>query len=113
MREPLKDKGRLEHILAAINRLEKYAEGKTLADIEHDDMMYYAMVKNIEIIGEAAYMLSKEFTDTHTETPWRSIVKMRHVLVHGYYQVEAAEIWAVIVNDLPLLKMQVQQYLEV
>ena len=38
---------------------------------------------------------------------------MRHVLVHGYYQVEAAEIWAVIVNDLPLLKMQVQQYLEV
>lgn len=111
MREPLKDKGRLEHILAAIHRLEKYAEGKTLADIEHNDMMYYAIVKNIEIIGEAAYMLSKEFTDTHLETPWRYIIKMRHVLVHGYYQVEAAEIWAVIENDLPVLKHQIQRYI--
>ncbi|MCM1041476.1 MAG: DUF86 domain-containing protein [Bacteroides sp.] len=111
MREPLKDNGRLEHILAAIHRLEQYANGKTLADIEHNDMMYYAVVKNIEIIGEAAYMLSKEFTDSHTDTPWRSIVKMRHVLVHGYYQVEAAEIWAVIENDLPLLKTQIERYL--
>ena len=111
MREPLKDEGRLEHILAAIHRLEKYAEGRTLADIEHNDMMYYAMVKNIEIIGEAAYMLTKEFTESHPETPWRHIIKMRHVLVHGYYQVEASEIWEVISNDLPLLKTQIQQYL--
>ena len=111
MREPLKDKGRLEHILAAVGRLEKYAAGKTLADVEHNDMMYYAIVKNFESIGEAAYMFSKEFTDTHTDTPWRYIVKMRHVLVHGYYQVEAGEIWAVIKNDLPLLKAQIQQYL--
>ncbi|MDE7101966.1 MAG: DUF86 domain-containing protein, partial [Bacteroidales bacterium] len=43
--------------------------------------------------------------------PWRHIIKMRHVLVHGYYQVEASEIWEVISNDLPLLKTQIQQYL--
>lgn len=111
MREPLKDKGRLEHILAAIHRLEKYTAGKTLADIRHDDMMYYAVVKNVEIIGEAAYMLTKEFTDTHTDTPWRYIVKMRHILVHGYYQVDPAEIWSVLENDLPKLKAQIESYL--
>ena len=111
MREQLKDKGRLEHILAAVTRLEKYSAGRTLADIQRDDMMYYAMVKNLEIIGEAAYMLSKEFTETHTDTPWRYIVKMRHVLVHGYYQVEPSEIWEVIEHDLPLLKKQVSGYL--
>lgn len=112
MREPLKDKGRLLHILAAINRLEKYCSGKTLADLQHNDMMYYAVVKNLEIIGEAAYMLSKEFTEAHPDTPWRYIVKMRHVLVHGYYHVEAGEVWVMVENDLPLLKNQIQEYLE-
>lgn len=111
MREPLKDRGRLEHILDAIHRLEGYCKGKTLEDMERNDMMYYAVVKNIEIIGEAAYMLTKEFTETHKDTPWRYIVKMRHVLVHGYYQVAVDEIWAVIENDLPLLKNQIEGYL--
>ena len=61
MREPLRDRERLEHILAAIDRIQRYTSGKTYDDLVADDMMYYAVVKNIEIIGEAANMLTPNF----------------------------------------------------
>ena len=65
MREPRRDKERLEHILAAIERVNRYVADTTYQDFVDDDMMYYAVVKNIEIIGEAANMLTTEFQETH------------------------------------------------
>lgn len=61
MRERIRDKSRLEHILQAIERIRRYTKGKTFDDFIADDMMYYAVVKNIEIIGEASNMLTEEF----------------------------------------------------
>ena len=70
MREPVKDPARLEHILLAIDRIFSFVDGRDLEDIQKDSMLYYAVVKNIEIIGEAAYMLTPEFKEVHPETPW-------------------------------------------
>ncbi|MBR6320290.1 MAG: DUF86 domain-containing protein [Prevotella sp.] len=70
MRGPLKDRKRLEHLLLAIDRISRYTEGKTFQELVDNDMMYYAVVKNIEIIGEAAYMLTESFQASHPETPW-------------------------------------------
>ena len=111
MREPLRDKERLQHMLAAADRVIRYTSGKAFEDLKADDMMYYAVVKNIEIIGEAAYMLTPIFKDTHPETPWRVIVGMRHFLVHGYYEVDAEEVWNVVEKDLMPLKGQLEHYL--
>lgn len=72
MRERLRGKDRLNHILAAIDRVLRCTKGKTHDDFITDDMMYYAVVKNIEIMGEAANMLTPEFTDSHPETPWEN-----------------------------------------
>lgn len=69
-------------------------------------------MKNIEIVGEAAYMLSKEFIIMHTELPWRQIIGMRHVLVHGYATVSKKELWQTAINDIPPLKKQILKYLE-
>ena len=69
MRERIRDKSRLEHILQAIERIRRYTKGKTFDDFIADDMMYYAVVKNIEIIGEASNMLTEEFRNTHPDTP--------------------------------------------
>ena len=69
MREPLRDKERLAHMLAAADRVIRYTSDKTFEDLKADDMMYYAVVKNIEIIGEAANLLSAEFVGSHTATP--------------------------------------------
>ena len=71
----------------------------------------HATVYNIQIIGEAVYRLSTEFKESHTETPWALIEKMRHVLVHDYYRINNDVLWSVITEDLPPLKLQIEAYL--
>lgn len=88
MREPVRDPGRLEHMLQAIQRINTFVDGRSKDDIQKDGILYFAVVKNVEIIGEAAYMLTQEFKDAHPDTPWKIIIGMRHFLVHGYYEVD-------------------------
>ncbi len=111
MREPLKDKTRLEHILEAIERLEKYAGSLSREELEIDVLRYYGIVKNIEIIGEAANMLSPSFKDNHKEVEWRPISNMRNFLVHEYFQVDNDTVWAVIHSDIVDLKKHILKYL--
>ena len=111
MRENVRDRDRLEHIVEAIDRILSFADGKTKEELEADDLKYYGIVKNIEIIGEATYMLTRAFCGQHSETPWEFIAKMRHVLVHDYYQIEPREVWKVIHDDLHPLREQVVGYL--
>lgn len=96
----------------AIERVMRYAEGKSFDDFLENDMMYYAIVKNIEILGEASHMLTQEFRDSHPETPWRLVNGMRNYIVHEYFQVDTQVVWDVVTNDLPILKEQILRYLE-
>lgn len=68
-------------------------------------------MKNVEIIGEAANLLTRHFRETFTELPWRQIVSMRNVLVHGYAQVSDTDVWQTATNDIPPLREQVEHYL--
>lgn len=111
MRESVRDRDRLEHIIEAIDRILSFADGKTKEELEADDLKYYGIVKNIEIIGEATYMLTRAFCEQHPDTPWEFIAKMRHVLVHDYYQIDPREVWKVIHDDLQQLRDQVAGYL--
>ncbi|MDI9551054.1 MAG: DUF86 domain-containing protein [Bacteroidota bacterium] len=112
MKEGLRDLGRLEHILKAIDNAIRFSEGMKEADLKKETVEYYAIVKNIEIIGEAAYMLTDAFKRKHDSTDWRSITGMRHMLVHGYYQISPAEVWHVLQNDLRPLREDILEYLE-
>ena len=112
MRELLRDRERLEHILAAIERVNRYTSNKTYDDLVADDMMYYAVVKNIEIIGEAANMITMQFQETHPETPWKKVKGMRNYIVHEYFQVDDIVVWDVVTKGLVDLKKQVVKYLE-
>ncbi|MCQ2245847.1 MAG: DUF86 domain-containing protein [Bacteroidaceae bacterium] len=112
MREPVKDPGRLKHILAAISQVEEYTAGLTREQFCADKLRIHATAYNIQIIGEACYRLTKEFKDLHPETPWRLIEKMRHILVHDYFAVDLDFVWMVIDEDIPVLKPQVEAYLK-
>lgn len=112
MRENVRDRDRLEHIVEAIDNILEFAKDKAQAEMEADKLRYYGIVKNIEIIGEAAYKLTKAYRRQHDETPWDFIMKMRHVLVHDYYQIKPKEVYKVIQEDLPQLRQQVSAYLE-
>lgn len=111
MREYVRDRERLEHIVQAIDRILDFADGRTKEDLMTDNLKYYGIVKNIEIIGEATYKLTRVFRRQHTDTPWEFIAKMRHVLVHDYYQIKPTEVWKVINEDLHPLREQVGRYL--
>ena len=104
MREPVRDKGRLEHILSSIDNIFDFADGKSITDLSDNKMLFFAVVKNIEIIGEAAHKLTDAFKNQHQEVPWPYIIKMRHVLVHDYYQISVREVWKVIREDLGPLR---------
>lgn len=111
MRERSRDKGRLEDIVFYANNVMKILEGVSYEDFVNDIRIYYSVMKNIEIIGEAANMLSKDFTETHAGLPWKQIIGMRHVLVHGYAQVSNIDLWDTAQNDIAPLCQKVLTYL--
>ena len=98
-------------MLQAIERIQRYTKGKNFEDFIADDMMYYAVVKNIEILGEASNMLTEEFLQAHPKTPWKLVNGMRNYIVHEYFQVDNNVVWDVITNDLPILDQQIKEYL--
>lgn len=112
MREQPKDKGRLIHILNAIEKVEEYTANVEKEELISNSMRMHAAAYNIQIIGEASYKLSKEFKIAHPQTPWSQIEKMRHILVHDYFAVDVEIFCIVITDDIPLLKQQILSYLE-
>ena len=112
MREPIRDKNRLEHIIEAIDTILNRTKDMEFDELTADKLLYGGIVYNTMIIGEASYKLSKAFVVAHPQIAWQDIQDMRHHLVHGYYQVDASIIWDVIQNDLAPLRQQVAHLLE-
>lgn len=112
MREQIRDKERLEHILNAIDIILDSKNRFTFEQIECDPIVFYGFVKQIEIIGEAVYMLTKDFRNSHSELDWDSIEGMRHVLVHGYYKIKPNRVWSTIQMDIPTLRPYIIKYLQ-
>lgn len=104
MREKPKDETRLFHILEAIDNLFEFTNDINFEQFKDNKILRFAVIKNLEIIGEAAYLLTKEFKTEHPEIEWETIVYMRHILVHGYYQIKDEIVWATIQTDLQPLK---------
>lgn len=108
MREEIKDPLRLKHMLEAIKNVQTFMNGKVLQDLKTDNLLFYAVVKNIEIIGEAAYKITKTLKETHPEIPWEVIEGMRHVLVHEYYHIRPSELFEVYKKDIPELMPKIE-----
>lgn len=111
MREPIRDRTRLEHIKEAIDRILDNTKGLSLDQLGNNVLIYYGVVKNIEIIGEAAYNLTAAYRDSHPETPRKDVMRMRNVLVHDYYKINESEVRYVIEDNLTPLLNQVNRYL--
>ena len=108
MREPERDLGRLLDILQAADHIHTFTEGLSQEELAVDKLRYFAVVKNVEIIGEASYMLSAEFKSVHQDIPWNDIIRMRHVLVHGYATILPELLWHTALEDVPQLKIQIE-----
>ena len=111
MRERDRDKGRLEDIIEYSNHVTTLIEGYSFDAFVADKRTYYSVMKNVEVVGEASYMLSKAFKKAHPTTPWKIVQGMRHVLVHDYAGIDSKELYNTAVNGIPELRQQVEKYL--
>lgn len=112
MRDAIRDIDRLRHILEQIDSLTSLVPDLSFESLDADKVRYYGLVKMTEIIGEAAYKLTDEFVNTHSEVPWKVIRGMRHYLVHEYYQISKEGLWDTLTNDLPELKPYIIKYIK-
>src|ERR1700739_3905669 len=101
------DRQRLLHIVDSISEIESYSRNISLKEFLANSMMRFACVKQIEIIGEAANLISAETKSLFSDVEWKQIIGMRHILVHEYFGMDFDLIWQVIISDLPALKIKV------
>ena len=97
----------LSNIRECISLIESYTSSGKKAFLE-TRMIQDAVIRNLEIIGEATKKLSTEFRANNPEIPWRQMAGLRDVLIHDYLRVDLEEIWLIVENDLPELKQKLQ-----
>lgn len=102
----------LKDILAAIIKIEKYSKGVDFKLFSSDDMRHDAVLRQLEIIGEAANRLSTDFKKQNPSLPSREAIDLRNLLIHGYDDVDLEIVWKTLINDLPELKKQVKKILK-
>jgi uncharacterized protein with HEPN domain len=100
---PEADAIRLRHMLAAAEEAMEFAQGRSREDLDTDRMLSRAVVRDIEIVGEAASQVTAETRKGLPTLPWPSIVGMRHRLVHGYFDIDLDRVWDTLIDDLPPL----------
>ncbi|MCX6252073.1 MAG: DUF86 domain-containing protein [Bacteroidetes bacterium] len=94
----------IEHILEAIGKIDNFMNEISRFEFDRNVMIQDAVIRNIEIIGEATKKISKTFTQSHPEIPWAEMAGMRDKLIHDYLDVDLDVVWKTIEVDLPLLK---------
>lgn len=113
MRDKLGDRIRVLHILEAIEMIEGFMKSRTIEDLSNDAMLRFAVVKQLEIIGEATSRITNDTLALESAIPWKQVTLMRHVLVHDYYRIDVPTVWNTVTNDLGALKVAVQRLLAV
>ncbi len=94
----------IDHILNSINRILDYISGKDREAFEADLVTQDAVVRQLEVIGEATKRVSKELRSRHPEIPWSDMAGMRDVLIHDYIDVDLGVVWKTASENIPDLK---------
>ncbi len=100
---------RLHHILDASREAVGFAQGHCRTDLDVDRMLNLALVRLLEIIGEAARGISGEFRQAHPNVAWKKMTGMRDRLIHGYFDVNLDVVWETATVDLPPLIVQLEK----
>jgi uncharacterized protein with HEPN domain len=102
----------LEDIKESIDRIEEYIHDMDKEHFMRDIRTQDAIIRRLEIIGEAVKNIPEDFRCKYPDIPWKQIAGMRNVLTHGYFGINLERIWTVVKGDLPELKLKVSRILE-
>ncbi len=98
----------IQDIRKAINKIEDYLEDIDFTKFAQEEMRHDAVIRQLEIIGEAANKLSEEFAKQNPDFPLKEAITMRNFLIHAYDDVDLMVVWKTIQEDIPLLKKRIQ-----
>ncbi len=98
-----RDDAYLLDILIAAKRAKEFATDLTWEEFQKSDLHQNAIMRTLEIIGEAARRVSEEFKAAHPEMPWKEMVGMRNRLIHEYFSIDVEKVWDAVQNDIPVL----------
>jgi uncharacterized protein with HEPN domain len=100
---------RFRHMLDAAREAVEFLRGRTRVDLNGDRQLVLALVKAIEILGEAAYQVTPSTRDQVPEIPWDDMIGMRHRLVHAYFEIDLDILWKTTQDDLPPLIAELER----
>lgn len=98
----------IEHILLCIEKIQKYTKNLTAQDFNNNELIQDAVIRNIEIVGEATKKISKDLKSQYQEIPWKEMSGMRDKLIHDYFGVDVDVVWKTVNEDIPFLKSLIE-----
>jgi len=99
----------IDDILSAIEKIEKYTQNQTFETFLKNDMATDAVIRNFEIIGEAASHIPKELQIKYPFAEWKEMIGFRNILIHGYFRIEIKTVWDTVKNNIPALKQHIAE----
>lgn len=102
----------LEDILEAVEKIQRYVKGLTYDTFVKKDMTVDAVIRNLEIIGEAAKNLPQDIKEKYPDIPWKRMIGLRNIAVHEYFGVDLSIIWEIVTRNLPETKARIVEVLE-
>lgn len=103
---------RIQDILGAIEKIERYVDGMTLTQFKQDELILDAVIRNFEIIGEATKNIPSGIRRSYPMIPWSEISGMRDVLIHEYFGIDVQTLWHTTKKDLPALQKHLEALFE-
>jgi uncharacterized protein with HEPN domain len=103
----------LRHMLDAAREAVSFAANNTRHSLNTDSKLELALIKCIEIVGEAASKVSIDYRENTSQVPWTNIISMRNRLIHGYFDIDLDILWQTVVEDLPPLIAELEKIIEV
>src|ERR1700690_919167 len=103
------DVTRLRHMLDAARKAHALTKGKGRSVLDQDETLGLAVVRLVEILGEAARGVSQDFQNSHPQIAWKEMIGARNHLIHGYYEVDYDIVWQIVTDDLPLLIVELEK----
>ena len=102
----------LEDIWEAMDKIERYIKGLTYQTFVKREMAVDAVIRNLEIIGEASRNIPDSVRDKYADIPWRRMVGLRNIVIHQYFGVDLSIIWKIITENLPETKPKIASMLK-
>lgn len=97
----------LSDVIEAINKIERYIDNLDYNSFEKNELVIDAVIRNLEVIGEASKNVPKNIREEYSDLPWKRIIGLRNIAIHSYFKIDLTIIWNIITKNIPQTKTKI------